>query len=333
MIEDTLRIAFFPGCLIPVKYPQFEVAIRKTLPNIGVEIVDLEGLTCCPDPIYFKSTNKLDWLTIAARNLTIAESAELDFFTICSGCTATLSEAKDHLKEDPELAERINERLAKVGREYKGTSKVRHIVTVLRDSIGIERVAESVKVPLTGLNVAIHYGCHLLKPSGIMHVDDPDYPHVLDDLVSALGATPVVHRERILCCGKACKDENMPADMMFDLLSSVEEVSADCMGVICPSCFNEFDLGQIILARERGHNFQIPITYFFQLLGLAQGFSAREMGLDRHKIKADPRLWRGGAEAEVSAKPKKTSGKRKAKPKAKPKAKAGAKNNAGKGKK
>jgi len=284
---SPLRIAFFPGCLIPVKYPQFESAIRKTLPNLGVEIVDLPGLTCCPDPIYFKSSNKLDWLTIATRNLTIAESVGLEFFTICSGCTATLSEANHHLQNDPKLKEKVNKRLARVGREYKGTAQVRHIVTVLRDKVGIERVQASVKKPLTGLKVAIHYGCHLLKPSEIMRVDDPDYPHVLDDLVTALGATPVVHRERILCCGKACQDENMPAEMMTDLLSSVCEVEADCLGVICPSCFNEFDLGQLKLNRERGKSFAIPVAYYFQLLGLAQGFSGAEMGLDRHKVKAE----------------------------------------------
>jgi len=283
---SPLRIAFFPGCLIPVKYPQFESAIRKTLPNLGVEIVDLPGLTCCPDPIYFKSSNKLDWLTIAARNLTVAESVGLDFFTICSGCTATLSEANHHLQSNPELKEKVNKRLARVGREYKGTAQVRHIVTVLRDKVGIERVQASVKKPLKGLTVAIHYGCHLLKPSEIMRVDNPDYPHVLDDLVTALGATPVVHRERILCCGKACQDENMPAEMMTDLLASVCEVEADCLGVICPSCFNEFDLGQLKLNRERDKHFAIPVAYFFQLLGLAQGYTAQELGLDRHKVKA-----------------------------------------------
>ena len=69
------KFAFFPGCLIPVRYPQMEAAIRKTLPKVGVEIVDLPGFTCCPDPIYFKSYDKLAWLTVAARNLAVAEEA------------------------------------------------------------------------------------------------------------------------------------------------------------------------------------------------------------------------------------------------------------------
>ncbi len=118
------RYAFFPGCLIPARHPAMEFAIRSTLPKLGIEIVDLEGASCCPDPIYFKSKDKLDWLAVAARNLTLAEDLGLDIFTNCSGCTATLSETY-HLLQDEELRDRVNNRLARIDREYRGTSRVR----------------------------------------------------------------------------------------------------------------------------------------------------------------------------------------------------------------
>jgi heterodisulfide reductase subunit B len=281
------KFAFFPGCLIPVRYPQMEAAIRKTLPKLGIEIVDLPGFTCCPDPIYFKSYDKLAWLTVAARNLAVAEEAGLNLFTICSGCTATLSETYQQLNANKNLKDRVNERLARVGREYRGTSTIRHVATVIRDEVGIDAVAASVTRPLEGLRVAIHYGCHLLKPSHIMKVDDPDDPHILDDLVAALGATPVRHDEWILCCGKACKDEAAPSTMMYELLKSVAAAKADILGVVCPSCFNEFDLGQLRLAREYDdESLKTPAVYYFQLLGLAQGLTLEDVGLHRHKVKA-----------------------------------------------
>ena len=281
------KFAFFPGCLIPVRYPQMEAAIRKTLPKLGVEIVDLPGFTCCPDPIYFKSYDKTAWLTVAARNLVVAEEAGLNLFTICSGCTATLSETYQQLNTNRSLRDEINKRLARVGKEYKGTSTIRHVVTVIRDEVGLDAIAASVVRPLAGLRVAIHYGCHLLKPSHIMKVDDPDDPHILDDMVAALGATPVRHGEWILCCGKACKDEEAPSRMMYDLLKSVAAVEADVLGVVCPSCFNEFDLGQVKLARERDdESLKTPAVYYFQLLGLAQGLTLEDVGLHRHKVKA-----------------------------------------------
>jgi heterodisulfide reductase subunit B len=143
------KFAFFPGCLIPARHPAMEFAIRETLPKLGIEIVDLHGTSCCPDPIYFKSKDKLNWLAVAARNLCIAEEQGLDIFTNCSGCTATLSETY-HLLENPELREKVNRRLGRIGREYRGTTKIRHIATLVRDEVGYEKIRESVTRPLTG---------------------------------------------------------------------------------------------------------------------------------------------------------------------------------------
>ncbi|MBN1347936.1 CoB--CoM heterodisulfide reductase subunit B [candidate division KSB1 bacterium] len=279
-------IPFF-GCMISVKYPQFEAAVRKTVGALGIKLVDVEGFTCCPDPIYFKASDKLKWLTIAARNLCLAEERGLDLITLCSGCTATLSETRYHLLHEPELKDNVNQRLKKIGKEYKGTSSVRHIVTVLRDDVGIDRVAETVTHPLTSLRVAIHYGCHLLKPSKIMQVDDPDRPSILENLVTATGAEAIDHDERLLCCGKACENDELPPKMTYDVVTSINKLNVDCMCLICPTCFDEYDLGQIKLSRLYETKFELPVLYYFQLLGMAQGLSADDVGLSRHKIKAN----------------------------------------------
>jgi heterodisulfide reductase subunit B len=132
-----VKFAFFPGCMIQVRYPQMEAAVRKTVPKLGIELVDLPGLGCCPDPVFFKALHKLDWLALAARNLAIAEQAELDYVTICSGCTETLCEAAHLLNEGGELLDQVNERLARIGLEYHGQTNARHLLTVLRDDVGL----------------------------------------------------------------------------------------------------------------------------------------------------------------------------------------------------
>lgn len=293
-----MKFAFFPGCLIPVKYPYMEAAIRKTLPPLGIEIVEVEGFTCCPDPIHYKSADNLGWLTVAARNLCIAEEADLDIFTICSGCTETLSEANYMLKESEDLRSKVNKRLARIGKKYEGKVKVRHLVTVLRDDIGMEKIAATVTHPLKNVMVAIHYGCHLLKPSHFMNVDDPDDPHVMDMLIRAIGGETCRHKEWYLCCGRACQDQELREDMTRTVLDSVKKMEADCMGMICPTCFSSFDLGQIMLARKykdspRDQQMISPV-YYFQLLGLAQGLSPEEVGLNRHKLKLDSVLQKIG---------------------------------------
>lgn len=282
-----MKVVPFWGCMMPLKYPQMELAIRKTLPNLGIELVEVEGFTCCPDPIYFKARDKMEWLTVAARNLAVAEATNLPIITMCSGCISTLKEAQFLMAEDAGLFEEVNRRLKKVNREYQGRAQIKHAAVMIRDELGLEALAKSVKRPLAGLKVGIHYGCHLLKPSQIMHVDDPDYPSILDDFVTALGATPVEQKERLLCCGKGCMSEEIPLTMTEAIFSAIEESGADCMGLICPTCFSSFDLGQILIARKRGREFNIPVIYLFQLLGLAQGLSVQDLGLHTHRVKAD----------------------------------------------
>ncbi len=282
-----MKVVPFWGCMMPLKYPQMELAIRKTLPNLAIELVDIDGFTCCPDPIYFKARDKMKWLTIAARNLAVAEETGLDVITMCSGCISTLREAQYLLAEDDKLMYEINQRLKMINKGYKGKLKVKHVTVLIRDDLGMGVVARSVKRPLTGIKVGIHYGCHLLKPSQIMHVDDADYPRILDDFIRAMGAIPVEHKERMLCCGKGCMDDELPLEMTESIFSAIDAEQADCMGLICPTCFSSFDLGQIMISRKKGREFNMPVIYLFQLLGLAQGLSPEEVGLHTHRIKVD----------------------------------------------
>jgi len=206
--------------------------------------------------------------------------------TNCSGCTATLSEAY-HLLEDPDLRDRVNHRLDRIGREYRGTSRVRHIATLLRDEIGYDKVRASVTRPIEGLKVAIHYGCHLLKPSRVMNVDDPNDPKMMEHLVRALGATPVRHRNWYLCCGKACQDQTIPDNMMHDLLSSVQDEQAELLCLICPTCFGQFDHGQARLSKQFEEDFDTPSIYYMQLLAFAQGTPYDELGVERQRFKPE----------------------------------------------
>ena len=285
--KNSMKVVPFWGCMMPLKYPQMELSIRNTMPNLGVELVDIDDFTCCPDPIYFKARDKMKWLTIAARNLAVAEETGLDLITMCSGCISTLKEAQYLLAEDSALMDEVNKRLKKINREYKGKVEVKHAVVMIRDNLGMDIVKKSVKRSLEGINVGIHYGCHMLKPSQIMNVDDADYPSILDDFVAAIGATPIEHFEKLLCCGKGCMDDELPLEMTEAILSSIEESGADCMGLICPTCFSSFDLGQLMISRKKGKSFTIPVIYMFQLLGLAQGLTAEEVGLHTHRVKAD----------------------------------------------
>ncbi len=177
--------------------------------------------------------------------------------------------------------------MRRIGREYRGEVRVRHIATLLRDEVGYETIKDSLVTSFDGLKMAIHYGCHLLKPSKIMQVDDPNDPHTLEDLVRALGAEPVRHRNWYLCCGKACQDEEIPSNMMHDLLGTVHEEQADLLCLICPTCFGQFDTGQMKVAKKFNEDFHTPAIYYLQLLALAQGTPYEKLGLGRQRFKPE----------------------------------------------
>ena len=279
-----MKVIPFWGCMIALKYPQMEKAVRYSMDKLGVELIDESRFSCCPDPIYFKAGDKLKWMTLAARNIAIAEEHELDIITMCSGCTSTLCEVNYHLKHDTDLRKQVNKSLKEIGREFRGTINVRHVVTVLRDDVGMERLKSTIVNPLQDIKVAIHYGCHLLKPSEVMNVDDPVIPKILEELIATTGAIPVNHREYLLCCGKACQDHELTLNMSADVFQSITDSKADCLGLICPTCFDSFDLGQIRVSRKVGKEYQVPVIYYFQLLALAQGASLEDVGIKYHKI-------------------------------------------------
>jgi heterodisulfide reductase subunit B len=276
----TEKYAFFRGCFIPSRVPHIEYVARKILPELGVELQDVDGFTCCPEPTGFSLHEKLTWLTIAARNISLAEEQGLDIVTLCNGCYYTLKHTVDELK-DAELRSRVNEALSETGHQYMGRAKVKHFVQVLDEDIGVKRISQAVKVPLEGLRVAAHNGCHFSNRYGLE-------THLLDDMITATGATSVEYELKNLCCGwmiGAYGQQEEGYNWLKDRLESMKKAQADCITVICPQCYNQYDTGQMIAARKVSIPFKVPVLFYLQLLGLAMGYSLEEMQYGSHRVK------------------------------------------------
>ncbi len=283
-----MKYAFFRGCMIPIKLPHIEGISRKVLGNLGIELVDIDAFTCCPDPVVFGAADRLTWLTVAARNIAFAEEKGLNIITICNGCSQTLRTTNKTLKSDPELKGRINKILSEVGYEFLGKIEVKHFLQVLIEDLGVEKIKEKVNVPLNDLKVATHIGCHLTNPSEIMEFDDPEDPIVLESLVAALGAETVDYDLKTQCCGVsyAVVGQRKSLNMLLrDKLTSMNEAGAQCITTGCPFCFQQFDLGQLLSAKEHNLGFRLPVLFYSQLLGLAMGNSLEEVGYTYHKVR------------------------------------------------
>jgi heterodisulfide reductase subunit B len=259
------------------------------LKNLDVNVKDLPGFACCPDPVGFSALDRYTWLVLASRNLAVAEEKGLDVLTLCSGCFESLKTANYMIKSGNGYKEKINEALSKVGKQYNGTVEVRHLLQVLYEDVGPKKIESTVKKPLEGIKVAIHYGCHVLRPSEVVQVDDPFNPTSFESIVKATGATPVDYEKKYLCCGVGVRsvDENTTNQMIEEKLRYVKLAGADLLCVICPFCLIQYDIGQFQINKALGTDYNIPVFYYPHLLALAQGISAEELNFKFQRIKPD----------------------------------------------
>jgi len=284
--------AYFWGCYVPGRLPFMEKATRLVFERLGVDAVDVDGLTCCPEKTMIRNMSPRAWLLTAARNLSVAEEAGRTFVTPCTGCFSTLKGAAVEIRSDPALHEEVNRGLARIGRSYRGIADVVHVLDVLYQDIGPGELRARLRYPMTGMKIAVHYGCHLLRPSQELLFDDPFWPTKLDQLVEALGAESVPYASKMECCGnlllRAGEEESAQAMCRSKLLDAVA-ADADALTLVCPSCMMQYDSMQSVLQRA-GEDLNLPVLYYPELLGLALGIEPQELGLGRHRIDVAPFL-------------------------------------------
>lgn len=283
-----MEYALYLGCTIPLKMPHFEFAFREIANILGYKFKEMDGASCCPDPVATQSVNIDTWLTIAARNLCIAEKMGLDILTICSGCYETLKTTQVLLKEDKAAFDRVNSVLKKIGYEYKGTSKVYHFVELFSQEKLLNKIKNILMKPLDNINVAVHYGCHLVRPSKILQFDHPERPVTIDKIIEALGAKTLAFAGKLECCGFCARlQEEIGFELVEKKITELKELEeeVDVMVGVCPACVGQYDRKQRLISRKTGKEFDIPVLYLPELMAIAFGIESDKLGLTNRSVR------------------------------------------------
>lgn len=294
------EFAVFWGCTIPARFPFIEKSTRLVFEDLGATVHELAGHTCCPEGTLVKANNEDAFYTASARNLALVEQAGLGVVTPCNGCYSTFKESASHLRSDWRARTEINERLASEGLRYDGNLDIVHFAEWLADTVGAGALAAKVTKPLWGMRVAVHYGCHLLRPQPAVRWDDPLQPTKVEELVASLGAQLVDYTTKMQCCGGALdRVGEREGSLAFARrkLYDVQNEGVDALVVVCPSCFQQFDLNQAALQRAN-EDVHVPVFYLSELIALAMGHAPEEMGLDMHRVPVDTFLTKWEARAE-----------------------------------
>ncbi len=274
----------FLGCVIPARIPFVEASARKVFDKLGIQVKDIKGASCCPDPTGMPAIDLTSWLALGARNLSLIET-DGKAISLCSGCVETLKSVNHELKKDASKKDEINGVLKKIGKKYNGTAQIDHAARILYENV--DKIKENVTNPLTGLKVAVHYGCHYLRPSEIIDWDDPIEPTTLDTIVEAIGADSIDYTAKMDCCGNPCSktDETLANELTYKKLRSIKESGANCIVVVCPACYLQFDINQHAVNKQFNEDYNFPVFYLTELIALAFGYDEKELGLRFHRTK------------------------------------------------
>ena len=255
-----MKVSYFPGCTLKNKALDLDIYARKSAEALGVTLEEIEDWQCCGG-VFSTAKDEVAKKLSSVRALKAAQKKEQPLVTVCSACHNVIKQTNHAMSTDAEFASKVNNYMAEDA--YSGETKVYHYLELLRDVVGFDTVKEKTVNPLSGKKIAAYYGCLLLRPNSVMGMDDPENPTIMENLIRAIGAEPVVYAKRNECCGGYVTMESpeLARKKSNDVMENAKAAGADMIVTACPLCrYNLIKSGS-----------DIPVVYITELLAEALG--------------------------------------------------------------
>jgi len=282
-----MKYGYYPGCSLHSTASEYDISVRLMCADLGIDLEEVDDWCCCgSSPAH--NVNHMLSIALPARNLARAERQGLEkVIAPCAACFNRFRVAEHELEQDPALLERVNSFLDV---EYHLKARVVSPIEVIHEEIGTEQLKAAISKPLTGLRPVIYYGCLLVRPPEVMKFDDPENPTCMDDIVRALGCDVVDWPFKTECCGGAfsISRTDIVLTMVGRLLAGAINRGANCIVTACPLCHANLDMRQQAALKAMKLDGHLPVFYISQLIGLAFGRKAAELGIKKHIVDAQP---------------------------------------------
>ncbi|MGD9133451.1 MAG: CoB--CoM heterodisulfide reductase iron-sulfur subunit B family protein [Desulfobacterales bacterium] len=274
-----MRYLYYPGCSLEGTASEYDLSTRRVMQAADVELIEIEDWTCCGASAA-EATSELLSLALPARNLAIAEKMDdvSDILVPCSACYLNLKKVEEKTRKDQKLMDTLNDILAEEQLHLQRRVTVRHLLDVVANDIGTQKIQGLVKRQFSNLNIAPYYGCQCLRPYRIF--DDPEKPRSMEPIIEAIGAK--VHRWHMgaKCCGASHMNTRMEVgiELVANILKGAK--GADAIVTVCPMCQMNLEAHQRKISNFKHEDLEMTVLYLPQLLGLAFGIPDKELGLN-----------------------------------------------------
>ncbi len=256
-----MKVSYFPGCTLKNKAKDLDLYAYKSAEALGVTLEEIENWQCCGG-VFTTSKNEVATKLSSVRALKEAFSKEQPLVTVCSACHNVIKQTNYAMQNDKEFSDKVNRYMSEET-AYAGEAQVYHYLEMLRDLVGFDVLKEKVVNPLKGKKIAAYYGCLLLRPNSVMKMDDPENPSIMEDIIKALGAEPVIYAMRNECCGGYVSVESpeLAKKNSNRVVANAKAQGAEMIITACPLC--KYNLVK--------NGADIPVVYFTELLAEALG--------------------------------------------------------------
>ncbi len=283
-----MKYAYYPGCSLEAGSAAYDVSVRAVMDQLGLQLDELDDWNCCGATEYF-SQDELVASSVIARNLALVEPDHDQLVAPCAACYLNLKKTDKLMSDHQDMNAKVGQALAAGGLKYDpGRVRIRHLLDVLYTDVGEDAIKAKVAQPLAGLRVAPYYGCQIVRP--LNGFDNPEYPMTLDEMFTWLGAEVVDYPCKAHCCGGHMTQISEPEafEMIRRLLQSAEDYKADVILCMCPMCQLNMDAYQGRVNSYFNTDFNLPIVFFTQLLGVALGIDMAKLGFGKELVAAEP---------------------------------------------
>ncbi len=266
-----------------MRLPSFESATIAVLEKLGIKLTYMRDANCCGAQ-YIESMSREAFTAMSGRILALAERFGMDICTLCGACSGSLKHAQHAMDHDEELKKEVNSILAEEDLEYVGDVRVKHLLQILNEDIGIDAIRKAVVNPYDNVPLAAHYGCHLTRPYEIAQVDDPEDPTLIDRIVEALGAKATNYVGKTRCCGGPllAMDSDASTAIGLEKITNIREAGAQGVVTVCGFC--NIQLAQVQFGGDLKAEDRVPVLTLPQLMGVALGVDEDKLGIHLNKI-------------------------------------------------